>query len=239
VPFDLILLACKAYDLTSAIEAVTPAAGPLTMVLPLLNGIAHLETLDRAFERKRVLGGVAHLSVTRQADGSIAHLNDYHRLIVGARSRIGDDALIRLAGLFERVGVDCRISDDIEQELWEKLVFIATLAGATCILRTSVGGILGTHAGPGLVADLLAECQAIATAAGHPPTQERLAAYRAQLLEPGSSLKSSMLRDIEDGKRTEGEHILGDMVRHGERLGVSTPLLAICRSCVEAWDAAN
>lgn len=231
--YDLAIVACKAYDLPSAIEAIAPAGQSIRKILPLLNGIAHFDALDQAFGRNRVLGGLAHLSVTRQPDGRIVHLSPYHRLVIGTRGSSECQTLSRLAGLFAAVGVDCRISGDIEQELWEKLVFIATLAGATCAMRTNLGEVLDTVDGKEFVAGLLEECRSIAAAAGYPPGAERLAAYRAQLLERDSPLKSSMLHDIESGKRTEGEHIFGDLIRRGRRFGVSTPHLEFCRSRLE------
>lgn len=140
------------------------------------------------------------------------------------------------ASFEESVGVDCRLSGDIEQELWEKYVFLATLAGATATLRDSIGGILESDSGPWFIAELLNECVAVTGAAGHRPAAERLDAYRAQLLERGSPLKSSLLRDIESGRRSENEHILGELVRRGQKAGVPTPLLALCRTRLAAWD---
>lgn len=237
--FDLVLMACKAYDLASAIMSIEPHIGHDTLVIPLLNGVAHLETLDGAFGRSRTGGGVAHLSVSSQPDGSIVHCNDFHRLIVGYRTPAANGILGELAERLRMVGVDCLISSRIEQDLWEKLVFLATLAGATSVLRMSIGELLETRSGPGLIDSLLAECAAVAGAAGFRPDRERLAAYRSQLLTRGSPLKSSMLRDIERGRRTESDHILGDLVRRGMQLGVSTPLLALCHSRLEAWDSGH
>src|SRR4051812_47476011 len=76
--FDLVLLSCKSYDLDSAMESFAPAVGPRTVILPLLNGMRHLEALDRRFGSARVLGGQCFISATLEADGRILHMNENH-----------------------------------------------------------------------------------------------------------------------------------------------------------------
>jgi len=73
--FDIIVLSCKAYDLDAALDSISPAIGADSFVLPLLNGVSHLDMLDAKFGRECVLGGVAHLSVTQTPSGEIMHLN--------------------------------------------------------------------------------------------------------------------------------------------------------------------
>src|SRR5262249_40105239 len=84
-PFDLILLSCKSYDPDGAIESFAPAVGPNTAVLPLLNGMRHLDVLDQHFGAGRVLGGYCIISSTLDPDGLILHLNDLHTLVFGDR----------------------------------------------------------------------------------------------------------------------------------------------------------
>src|SRR5262245_8799844 len=84
--FDLILLSCKSYDLDSAIESFATAVGPTTVILPLLNGMRHMDVLDRRFGADRVLGGLCIISSALDAEGRVLHLNDLHTLAFGERS---------------------------------------------------------------------------------------------------------------------------------------------------------
>lgn len=223
--FDLALLACKAYDLDSAVATLVPAMGPDTTLLPLLNGIAHLERLDERFGRERVLGGVAHLAATLTPEGDIHHLNALHRLAAGPRSPAAVPCLEELVRLLQAARVDWCPSPDIGGEMWDKYIFLATLAGATCTFRGSVGAILAAPGGEAFIRELLDECLAIAASQGHRPDPERLAAYRRQLTEGGSPLAASMLRDLQKGGPTEGDHILGHLARLAAAAGLKAPRL--------------
>lgn len=228
---DLVILSCKAYDLETAIAAVTPAVGPHTLVLPLLNGLRHLARLDQAFGRGRVLGGMCNISVGRAADGAIEHYNRYDELRFGARAEApGAIDAGAVARLFKGAHFHSVPSADIDQDMWEKFVFIATLAGMTCALRSDIGGIVATAPGERLMRDALAECEAVAAANGHAvrPLAHKLAT-RA-FTEPGSRFAASMLRDLQAGHCTEAEHIVGDMAERAAAAGLAHPCLrmALC-----------
>jgi len=150
---DLVILSCKSYDLETAITAVMPAVGPNTLVLPLLNGLRHLERLDQVFGRARVLGGMCNISVGRSSDGTIEHYNRYDELRFGARAGApGPIDANAVAEVFKRAHFLSVLSTDITQDMWEKFVFITTLAGMTCAMRSAIGGIvagLSSHYGLG------------------------------------------------------------------------------------------
>jgi 2-dehydropantoate 2-reductase len=107
----------------------------------------------------------------------------------------------------------------------------------TCLMRAAVGDILAAPGGRDAILALLAECRAVAEAAGHPPRPAAAEAATAALTAAGSPLTASMLRDIEGGGPTEGEHVLGDLVRRAERMGVPTPVLKLARCHVAAYEA--
>jgi 2-dehydropantoate 2-reductase len=112
-------------------------------------------------------------------------------------------------------------------DMWEKFVMIASLAGMNCLMRGSVGDIMAAADGESLMIELLAECEAVATASGHPPRPGQREQCRAMLTDPASQFSASMLRDLEAGSRTEGEPILGDMLNRARALSVPTPILRI------------
>jgi 2-dehydropantoate 2-reductase len=211
--FDLVLLSCKAYDLHAAIDSFAPAVGRETLVLPFLNGMSHLDALDARFGARRVLGGLCVISAALDDEGTIRHLNDRHQLVFGARRQNDAGVIGRVAAALEGAGFDAKASDIIEQEMWEKWVMLATLAGATCLMRGSIGDILQSPGGEAFVLGLLEECASTARQAGHAPRPAVLEQVRRMLTTPRSTLTASMLRDIERGAAIEADHVLGDLVR--------------------------
>lgn len=220
-PFDLVLLSCKAYDLDGAMESFAPAVGSETVIVPLLNGMRHLDSLDARFGRDRVLGGLSHISVSLDEAGAVLHLNDIHSLAYGERDGSLSDRVRAIEGVMQGAKIDARASDDILQDMWEKWMFIATLAGITCLMRSSVGTIVAAG-GAELGLALFDECSRIGQGAGHAPRPAFLDRSLSVLTAAGSDLKASMLRDIERGARTEVDHILGDLrARRGNADGTS------------------
>jgi 2-dehydropantoate 2-reductase len=211
-PFDLIMLSCKAYDLDGAIASFAPAVGPDTAILPLLNGMRHLEVLDGRFGASRVLGGLCVISATLDEDGRILHVNDLHDLAFGERDGATTARVKKIEAALTGAHFSARLSTRVMQDMWEKWVFIATLAGITCMMRASIGDIAAAG-GTELAASLLNECAGIAAQSGFPMPQPFLDRSRAIVTTHGSPLMASMLRDIERGARTEANHILGDLLR--------------------------
>lgn len=233
--FDLILLACKAYDLDTALAAIAPAVGPESRVLPLLNGLRHLDVLDLAFGAQRVLGGLCHISVALQPDGSVLHMGQMHRLTFGARTL--DPRLDDLAPALLGMPAEARCSERIIDVMWEKFAFLATLAGMTCLLRGSIGEIVATADGAELLLRCYAEACAIAAATGHAVDAAAQAEARMILTAPGSPLKASMLRDLQRGATTEAEHIIGDLIARGTAHGIDMPLLRAAAAHLRVYEA--
>jgi 2-dehydropantoate 2-reductase len=237
--YDLVFLTCKAYDLAAAVEAVAPAVDARTALLPALNGIQHLDVLKDNFGAERVLGGVAQIAVTLTPEGEIHHLSEFHVLSFGELSGQRSPRCEDFARLCARANFTSRPSDNIHLELWEKFVFLATLAAMTCLMRASVGAITGTGDGEALMREMLEECRKVAAASGHEPRPEVLARYASLLTDRNSGFTASMLRDIERKGPTEGDHIVGDMLRRARQLGIDAPLLRVAHSHLQAYEAAR
>jgi 2-dehydropantoate 2-reductase len=212
-PFDLILLSCKAYDLAAAIESFAPAVGPDTLILPLLNGMAHLDALDARFSRHAVLGGRCLISATLSETGTVMHMNAVHSLTFGERDGGSSTRIDKVRSQLADAGFDAVASPQITQDMWEKWVLLATMAAATCLMRGSVGAILAAPRGKALILQLLDECIDIVASQGHPPAPAYVAQMRAMLTTEGSPLKASMLRDIERHARIEADHVIGDLLK--------------------------
>ncbi len=233
--FDLVIFSCKAYDLDSAIEAVRPAVGPQTAVLPLLNGLAHLDALDVAFGADRVLGGLAHIAVTLTKDGTIRHLAKLDRLTFGERDGGTSPRCDAIAATIGKAAFDSVYSQAVMHDIWEKFAFITAASGLTGMMRAPIGAIMATRDGERLAREMIAECENIATAAGFVPRDKARDLATTVLLAAGSPFTASMLRDIEAGADIECEHLQGDIVRRGEAAGIATPLLVVAYCHLQAY----
>jgi 2-dehydropantoate 2-reductase len=211
--FDVVILSSKAYDLAGAIDSFAPAVGPETMILPLLNGMKHLDALIERFGPERILGGECRIAATLNERREVVHLGKVHALSFGELDGGISRRVRALAAVMSDAGFEAQPSDMILQEMWEKWVFLATLAGATCLMRGSVGDILAAPAGDDFILALFEECRAIAEAEGYAPRPAFLAWSRPLLTAPGSTFTASMLRDLEAGAPIEADHVLGDLLR--------------------------
>jgi 2-dehydropantoate 2-reductase len=232
--YGLVIVSSKSYDLESSIEDFANAMGPNSRVLPLLNGLRHLDVLDARFGRRRVLGGLARISATLDAEGRIHQLGTFNALAFGCRDA-GETPSDDLAQALRVPGFDALLSQDILHEMWEKWVFIAAAASTTSLMRATVGDIVAADA-QHIAVQLLQECGAIAAANGFPPREAANNAGLSVLTAPHSAFTASMLRDIEQGSRIEADHIVGDLVRRAPR-AVPSPLLFTAYAHLRAYEA--
>jgi 2-dehydropantoate 2-reductase len=223
--FDAVIVSCKAYDLDNSIDAIRPYVGAHTLVLPLLNGMKHLDTLDAAFGVQRVLGGLAQVSTTIDAHGDIKQFTDVQNVFFGPRHDAQEAATEVLEKILKQGNFEARMSRNIVLEMWEKFVLLCSLAGMTCLMRAKIGEIAATQDGAALVLRMLDDCCAIAKAAGHMPREKYLSSIRGVLTQQGSPLEASMRRDLEAGGPTEADHIVGDMLKRAKQAGIESLLL--------------
>jgi len=234
---DAVLLTCKAYDLEAAIASITPAIRNGAAVIPMLNGMRHLDRLDSAFGREAVLGGLCQIAATLTADGEVRHLNTLHLMIVGPRAPGQEGASAAFADAAGPAKFDFRVSDAIAQDMWEKWVLLATMGGMTCLMRANVGEIMQADDGEALMLDLLGETDRVAGAAGHAARPAFLERARGLLTERGSAFAASMLRDVERGGPTEAAHIVGDMLARARAGGIGAPMLRAAWCHLQAYEA--
>jgi len=234
-PYDLILLSCKAYYLPQVIADVAPAAGEGTAILPLLNGMRHLDALDARFGAARVLGGLCVIAATLGADGEIRHLNRSHSLTFGERDGSRSARVERIAQAMEGNKFESRLSSDVLQDMWAKWVLPASLAGITCLMRAPVGAIVAAPGGLDATLALLEDCRRVASDNGHAPSESVLAKARSVLTEEGSTLSASMMRDLEQGGPVEADHVIGDLIARAAP-GTALPLLHTAYAHLKAYE---
>jgi 2-dehydropantoate 2-reductase len=233
-PYDLILLSCKAYDLDAAMDSIAPAVGPDTLILPMLNGMAHMAALDARFGAEHVLGGACFISATRDADGTIRHLNDLAEIVYGDRFTPTSPQLEAVQAALDHANFNALLRPNILQRMWDKWGFLATAAGITCLMRATIGDIAA--ADPTVALRLYAECTSVASAEGYPPSAKVVERESARLSQPGSLFTASMLRDLEDGSPVESQQILGDLLEYARKHLLTTPILEIAFTHVRCYE---
>jgi 2-dehydropantoate 2-reductase len=235
--YDVVLLTCKAYDLDSAMDAVAPAVVGACTIVPLLNGLAHYDRLDARFGGAHVMGGTCAIGATLRQDGVVVHMGALHRLLFGERDRSRSARATALASAFAGTKVDWAHSDDIEQDLWEKLVFLSALAATTCLFRATIGEVLAAPGGREAALRALDANIAIATREGHPLRPAAVEFARGVLTDPAGTSSASMLRDLEGGGAVESDHIVGWMLHKARAHGVDDTMLSLVYTHLKAYEA--
>ncbi len=224
-PYHVILLSVKSYALSSAMNDFAAAVGPETMILPVLNGMRHMDLLIARFGERAVLGGVCLVSTEIDSEGRIRQLADFQKLIYGEFDGQSTPRLQQLDQALRGAGFDAAISSHILNDMWQKWVQLASLGAITCLLRGNIGEIAAIAHGSDLALAALRECSGIASACGYPSSDTFLEKQASNLTAQGSSLASSMYRDLKKGAPVEADEILGDLLERGRKLGLTTPIL--------------
>lgn len=224
-PYDLVLLSVKSTALEQAIEDIAPAVGPDTAIVPLLNGLAHVEALNARFGAAPVLGGVAKVVTTLGDEGEIVRLAPIAQLTIGEQDGSVSPRVEKILAVLSGAGIDTVLPEDIVASMWHKWVFITTLGAVTSLMRGTVGEVNAVPGGSALGPAVLAEAAAVAAAAGHPVPEPERKATLDFVTAVGSPMVPSLYRDLTAGRPTEVEHLFGDLVDRARALSVATPLL--------------
>ena len=235
--YDIVLLACKAYDLASSIAAIRGALHDQSCIVPLLNGMSHLDDLDAAFGRARVMGGSCQIFATLAADGVVKSMGDAQAILWGPREANAAQlaASNELAKWYALTTVNWTASDNIMQDMWEKIVFLSTFAGMTCLMRGNIGEILATDDGRAHMQRYVDSTIAIATAEGFAPRANRVERFVSVLNSVGSPVTASMLRDLEAGNDNEAAHIVGFMLNKARQHQIDDTLLSVAYTHLQTF----
>ena len=234
--FDVVLLSCKAFDLDDAIKSFAPAVGPTTSIIPMLNGMRHLDTLDAKFGRERVLGGLCAIVATLNEKREVVQLQPTQSLTFGERNGKTSERVRAIAEVMARGKIGAVASEQIIQDMWEKWVFLASLAASTCLMRSSVGNILAAPGGKDFILGMLDECSAVASAEGHAARAPFLERTQGVLTTEGSQMTASMFRDIKAGAAVEADHVIGDLIARGDAAKVPVPRLRTAYTHLKAYE---
>ena len=234
--FDVVLLGCKAYDLDDAIRPFAPAVGEGTAIIPLLNGMRHLDVLDKKFGASHVLGGLCLTAVTLNEKREVVQLGPVQSLGFGELDGKISDRARAIADVVRGCNFDGAASETVLQDMWEKWVFLASNAASTCLMRAPIGMILAAPGGKDFLLGILDECRAVATAEGAPPRAPALERATAMLTTEGSPLTASMFRDIKAAQPIEADHVIGDLIARADTAKVPVPRLRTAYTHLKAYE---
>jgi 2-dehydropantoate 2-reductase len=235
--FDAVLLSCKAFDLDDAIASFAPAVGPDTAIVPMLNGMRHLDVLEKKFSARNVLGGQCQIAATLNAQREVVQLAPMQALSFGERDGKPSDRVNRLAAIMAKGNFGAAASETIMHDMWEKWVFLATIAGATSAMRSAVGPIVAAPGGRDFMLGVRDEISAIATANGYAPRPAFLERTEAMLTAVDSKLTASMYRDIQNHAPIEADQIIGDLIVRADAAKSPVPRLRVIYTHLKAYEA--
>jgi 2-dehydropantoate 2-reductase len=234
--YDLVLFTCKAYDLDSAMEAIAPAMDGKAALVPMLNGLAHMEKLDARFGATQVLGGTAHINVMLKPDGTIFHGDPLQAMWFGERNREKSPRALALDAAAKKAGIDGGLSEDIQRDMWEKIVFLCALAQCTTLFRGNVKEIMAAPGGHEAMVRAITANNAIAVAEGHAPRPNAIERARQRLTDPEGLWSASMLRDLEGGGQVEADHIVGWMLERARKHGIDDTMLSMAYTHLKTYE---
>lgn len=235
-PYDVVLLTCKAYDLDSAIEAIAPAVGANTTVVPLLNGMRHIDVLAAKFGPEKVVGGLARVGVALSPEGAILHTSPFAAISFGERDgKPARAALVELDAAINKSGIDGGMHPHIVQDLWDKWIMLCSLAAMCCLMRGTAGDIMEAEEGEAIMIETVGECRKVAATVGCDPGEKGMATVRGYLTQKGSRFAASMLHDLEKASMVEAGHVVGDMIARARKAGIATPNLRMAYAHLQVY----
>ena len=227
INYDVIIISCKAYHLDEAIADLKPTQKN-AIIIPLLNGQAHISKLEKAFKRENVFGGVAHVSSNTTSPGEIKHVGKIKRLTFGSRYEANKNIANEFYQLCRKADFQTMLSDNIDQDIWEKWIFIATIAGSTTLFQTSIDNISKKPNGKIFIQNLWNECINISKENGYELRAEAKSLHEDLLFKSDVPFKASKLVDMEKKLMTEHEHIFFEFIKLGKKKKLNTSLLETC-----------
>ncbi|MDA1753388.1 2-dehydropantoate 2-reductase [Bacillus cereus] len=224
-PFDVILFSTKAYHLNEAIQDLKPFVGENTVIIPLLNGIAHVSLLQKEFGEEKVIGGLCFIETTLNDEGEIVQTSDANRLVFGEMKSQHAEKIKHISKAFAGTKSSFVLSENITQDMWHKYLFITVMSGVTTLMRAPIGPIRESEGGRDFIQNLFEECMQIMRCIGAPIQDNIVQEHMKTIDKISYNMKSSMQRDMEKGSSIEGTHLQGYLLDVAEQFSIAAPLL--------------
>ncbi len=238
-PQDLVIFAVKNYDNRTAVPLLPPMIGPGTMVLTLQNGVDSVDDLAAAVGQRPVLGGTTYVATALESPGLIVQTGTHRRIIFGEVFEGGPHVSPRVAAIHEAFVAADILSEavpDARVPLWEKFIYLAPFSGFTGAARKAIGAIWSFPHVREMFYAAAREVESIARAEGTTVTAAMWENLRSYMDHLPPATRSSLLIDLQAGKRIEVEALQGAVVRRGARAGVPTPIIATLYAVLKPWE---
>ena len=238
-PFDVILVSTKAYHLNGVLNSIEAYVGNSTMILPLLNGIAHVEVLQKRFGKDRIIGGLCFVESTLDENGAVLQKSPSHDLVFGELSGEPTERILKLEQAFAGTKANFRRSNNIVQEMWHKYIFITAMSGVTSLMRAPIGPIRETVGGQDILSRFIAEIVEVTRSMGAPVADDIEITTLDRINQLGYEMKSSMQRDMEKGIPTEADHLQGYLYQAAMQKGMDVPILQFIYGNLKVYESAR
>ncbi|HIG08492.1 MAG TPA: 2-dehydropantoate 2-reductase [Alphaproteobacteria bacterium] len=219
---DIVLFCVKSYDTESSSNLIKPLVGPKTAVIPFLNGIGHIEIMQRILGSNNVIGGVAAISALIEKPGVIRHNSAMQMLKFGEFNNEITPRIKAFQKACEESGINNAIPKNIECDLWQKIVMICTLAGANCLTRLPLGPCRSNPVTRTLMKNLAEEVVAVAKAENIILPDNQVEITMKQLDSLPEAMKASTLPALEKGEKLEASALNGAIDKLGTKHGINT-----------------
>jgi 2-dehydropantoate 2-reductase len=225
-PYDAVLLAVKTFQLSAALDDVAPAVGPDTAILPVLNGMRHIEQVSTRFSPHNLVGAALKIATVLEGDGRIVQLAPLQDFAYGEIDKSSTPRIQALDKFFRTANIGARLAGDINREMWEKWALLASAGAITCLARGSVGDVEQSAGGSDFARRMVDEVFSVIRAAGFDLSDEIHGIVSTQMTLRGSPFVSSMYRDIQRSRPIEADAIIGDLVQRAKLHNLDVPLLS-------------
>lgn len=236
-PFDIVLLTVKAYAIGSALEDMAAAVGPDTVILPLLNGMRHMDLIAERFGKQHLLGCVCKVATSLDEQSRIVQQGTFFDLSYGELDGSDSTRLGQVHELFSDAQFNARTSPVIYRDMWEKWLLLASMGSINCLMRGSIGDVVAAKGGLDCATGIIDEVVTIVTAVGIEPSEAFLVEARRLLTLEGSQQTSSMYRDLVAGRPIEAEQIVGDLLTRAGKKGINAPLLRMAYASLQIYQS--
>jgi 2-dehydropantoate 2-reductase len=223
--FDVVILSTKAYHLDGAIQDIRPYVTEDTVIMPLLNGISHIQTLIDVFGEENVIGGLCSIESTLNKEGKVLQTSPLNSLVFGELSGARSERILKIEGMFNGTKVTYKLSDNVNRDLWHKYLFITTMSGITTLMRSPIGPIREEKYGYETLKCLMKEIISVMNLV-HAPIAENIEEIQLKQIDGlGYTMKTSMQRDMEKLLPVEADHLQGYLLGIAQKEGLNVPVL--------------
>ncbi len=222
-PADLIIIAVKGGQLQESMESIRPFVGRDTLLLSLLNGITSEDVLAQAFGQDKILHAFC-VATDAVREGTRIQFTKYGQIVFGDRYDRKSEKVEAVKALFDRNNVPYRVPEDILREQWWKFMMNVGINQLSAILRAPYGVFTGIEEAQKLLFMACREVLPLAAREGITLTEEDIAGFIPIFWQLAPDSKTSMLQDVEAGRKTEVESFASAVIALGKKHGIPTPV---------------